>query len=126
MSGERQNGTPLPLIEVHALQFDGMSWVSAWGAQAFIYAGQGVKDHTRVAIRTLSGGVPREAVYAHLGWKRIDGEMVYLQHGGGIGKNGLVPGISVNLGDNRLKDYSLPEPPSGEQVKPPCGRRYFF
>jgi hypothetical protein len=95
-----------------------MSWVSAWGAQAFIYAGQTIKDHTRAAIRILSGEVPREAVYAHLGWKRINGEMVYLHHGGGIGKDGLVPGISVNLGDNRLKDYSLPEPPTGEQVKP--------
>ena len=117
VSGERQNGKPLPPIEVPASQFDNMSWVSGYGAQAFIYAGQAIKDHTRAAIRSLSGEVPKEMIYGHLGWRKLHGEWIYLHSGGGIGRNGLVPGISVRLGEGRLNEYGLPDPPTGEQLK---------
>jgi hypothetical protein len=94
-----------------------MSWVSGWGAQAFMYAGQLVKDHTRTAIRILSGNVSKEMIYGRLGWRKLHEEWIYLHCGGGIGRNGLVSGISVRLGEGRLSEYGLPEPPTGEQLQ---------
>jgi hypothetical protein len=117
VSGMRQNGSPLPPIEVMASQFDNMSWVSGWGAEAFLNAGQSIKDHTRAAIRTLSGEVPKEMIFGHLGWRKLDGEWIYLHCGGGIGKNGFVSGTSVRLGEGRFNEYGLPEPPTREQLK---------
>ena len=118
IKGERKNGQPLPIVEVPASQFPNLGWVNMqWGSQAVLNQGPATKEHTRAAIQLLSEDVSRETVYAHLGWKRVNGVWVYLHHGGGIGKDGLVPGISVSLGDSRLKDYDLPEPPSGEQLK---------
>ena len=87
------------------------------GLRRSIYAGQGTQDHIRTAIQLLSGEVPKEIVYAHLGWKKINGEWIYLHGGGGIGRNGLIRDLSVSLGDGRMKDYILPEPPTGDQLK---------
>lgn len=116
--GERQDGQPLPAVEVPAAQFVGMGWVTKhWGSQAVLNAGLGAKDHVRAAIQFLSTAVRREMVYAHIGWQKINGVWVYLHHGGGIGPDGLISGISVSLGYSRLKEYSLPEPPTGEGLK---------
>ena len=118
IAGTRQNGQPLPAVQVPAAQFARLSWVTNhWGAQAVTFAGQGNQDHIRTAIQLLSGEVPREVVYAYLGWQKIDGEWIYLHGGGGIGKDGKMRALSVSLGDGRMKDYILPEPPTGDQLK---------
>jgi hypothetical protein len=118
ISGTRQNGQPLPAVQVPAALFARLSWVTNhWGAQAVMYAGQGIQDHLRAAIQLLSGEVIREIVYACLGWLKIGDEWIYLHGGGGISKDGLIRDLSVSLGDGRMKDYILPEPPTGQQLK---------
>ena len=38
-----------------------------------ITQGQGLKDHARVAIQTLSPNVLIRTLYTHLGWRKHDG-----------------------------------------------------
>ena len=96
-----------------ASQFSALNWVSAnLGARAWVDAGGLVKDQVRVAIQQLSTGIVQRQVYAHTGWRNIDGAWVYLHAGGAIGKDGALENIEVPLSD-KLAHYVLPEPPRG-------------
>ena len=118
VGGALQGGKPLPRAEVLADRYSSMNWVTAsWGTAAVVYAGQGTKDHLRVAVQMLSGEVPRRTVFGHLGWREIGGEWFYLHHGGAIGPNGPNPEIQVQTGDLRITCYALPEPPVGDELK---------
>ena len=82
LSGRRHTFT------VPARQFPGMGWVAEHlGAGAIVQPGFAIKDHARTAIQTLSGEIPARRIYAHTGWRKIDGEWLYLHAGGAIGKN---------------------------------------
>ena len=71
---------------VPARQFPGMGWVAEHlGAGAIVQPGFGVKDHARAAVQTLSGEIPARRVYAHTGWRKIDGDWLYLHAGGAVG-----------------------------------------
>ncbi len=101
---------------VPASQFSALNWVSAnLGARAWVDAGVLVKDQVRVAIQQLSTGIVQRQVYAHTGWRNIDGAWVYLHAGGAIGKDGALENIEVRLSD-KLSHYVLPEPPRGEAL----------
>jgi hypothetical protein len=119
LEGKLQSGLPLPPVEVTASQFATMTWpVSEWGSRAVVYAGQGTKDHLRTAIQMLSGAVPRRTTYMHLGWREIEGHMVYLHAGGMIAPT--APATPVNTEVETagvLQRYVLPDPPSGEELK---------
>ncbi len=63
-----------------------MQWVvENLGAGAIVSAGYGAKDRAREAIQHLSGDVPTQHVYTHIGWRKIDEKLVYLHAGGSIG-----------------------------------------
>jgi hypothetical protein len=101
---------------VPASQFSALNWVSAnLGARAWVDAGVLVKDQVRLAIQQLSTGIVQRQVYAHTGWRNIDGAWVYLHAGGAIGKDGALENIEVRLSD-KLSHYVLPEPPRGEAL----------
>ena len=118
IEGRLQNGGPLPPAEVPASRYPGMSWVTeAWGAPPLIYAGQGTKDHLRVAIQQRSGTVPRRTVYAHFGWRKVNGAWFYLHATGAIGTDGAFSQIEVLPGDSRLSGYELPNPPEGAALQ---------
>ncbi len=118
VEGALQGNKPLPRADVLADRYGSMNWVTAnWGTAPVVYAGQGTKDHLRVAIQMLSGEVPRRTVYGHLGWRRIEGDWFYLHHGGAIGPNGPQIEIQVQTSDLRLTCYALPEPPVGDDLK---------
>jgi hypothetical protein len=117
ITGQLDNGTPLPSIEVPSGQFAGMNWVSRWGTRAIVCAGQSSRDHLRAAIQTLSRDVIVKHVYCHTGWLKIGNEWVYLTHGGAIGKEGLITGVDVDLGEGSLLDYTLPVAPSGDVLQ---------
>ena len=108
------------LFTVSAAEFARMDWViSQMGSKAIIAAGHGKRDHLRAAIQTLSPQHPPEQrVYAHTGWRKIDGQEVYLHAGGAIGAEGAVPSIETDFSAHgRLALALLPDPPSGEALK---------
>jgi hypothetical protein len=116
LEGALSDGTPLARAEVAADHFPWMKWpVEKWGTRATVLAGAGTADHLRAAIQLLSGDVPTRTVFAHLGWREIDGCWLYLHAGGAIYEGGPVEGIDVVLPD-ALAGYLLPPPPTGDQL----------
>lgn len=100
---------------IAADRFANMSWVTdLLGAQAIIYPGQATKDHVRVAIQKLSQEIVERRIYAHLGWRKIDGQWGYLHAGGAIDQGGSMPGIEVSVPD-KVDLYVLPNPPQGPE-----------
>jgi hypothetical protein len=63
----------------------------------------------RDAIQYLSGDIPVEWRYGHLGWRKISKHTYYLHAGGAIGKSGSVPGITVALSE-KFTRFVLPDP----------------
>ena len=75
------------------------------GPRRFLYAGQGNQDHIRTAIQLLSGEVPKEMVYAHLGWQKIMASGFISMAVAASARNGLIRDLSVRLrrrSDERL------------------------
>ena len=110
LSGSLATGEVLPTRDVPAAQFGGMSWVtSVWASRAVVYSGQATKDKLREAIQ-LRGidSRPSSIVYSHTGWRKLEPHgWVYLHAAGGIGKDGSVPSIKVQL-TGSLERYALP------------------
>jgi hypothetical protein len=85
-------------VTVPASQFAGMTWVAdRVGAGAILEPGIGTKDRLRHGMQVLSGDIPQRRLYAHTGWRQIEGIWVYLHAGGAIGAEGAVPKIEVTL-----------------------------
>ena len=104
-------------FRVPAAQFPTLSWVSQHlGAEAILFPGNSVREHARCALQLLSKDIERRTVFTHTGWRRVDGEWVYLHAGGAIGKAGPVRGIEVSL-QGALAGLELPAPPL------PCEKR---
>ena len=100
---------------IPANQFSGMQWVvENLGAGAIVSAGYGAKDRAREAIQHLSGDVPTQHVYTHIGWRKIDGNFLYLHAGGSIGSIGSISQVDTRL-EGSLKEYDLPDPPKEKQ-----------
>src|SRR5262245_48143282 len=76
------------------------------------------RDEVRAAIQFLSGHVPRQDVYAHLGWRQIHGKFVFLHAAGGIGPEGADPDVQVEL-TGSLTQFVLPDPPTGSALVQP-------
>ena len=94
-------------FEIGAAEFAGLSWATReLGARATVYPGFTVKDHARFAIQVLSPDVPRRRVFGHLGWREIDGQVVYLHAGGAIDATGPRRDVETDLGDLAL--FELP------------------
>ncbi len=94
-----------------------MNWVTTnWGTSPVICAGQGTKDHLRVAIQLLSGEVPKHVVFKHVGWRKIGNAWFYLHGNGAIGPEGPDDAIHVQTSDSRLGCYRLPEPLVEEEL----------
>jgi hypothetical protein len=117
INGQLKNGANLPEVEISSGQFGSMAWVPyKWGSRAVIAAGQAAKDHLRAAVQLLSGTVPVRTVYAHTGWRLVGGTWVYLTACGGIGENGLLPHINVDL-EGKLGDYAVPAVPDSCMIQ---------
>ena len=92
--------------------FDSLSWVGErFGSVPVVGAGQGIRDHARVAIH--SGPEPlRREVYTHTGWACVRGVYQYLHGGGAIGGS---PEIEVDL-PPQLAPFDIPAAPSDEII----------
>jgi hypothetical protein len=112
LSGSLSTGEVLPTRDILASQFGGMNWVTQnWGARAVVYAGQSTRDKLREAIQTRSlDTIESRTVFAHTGWRKLEPHgWVYLHAAGGLGKDGAVSSIKVQL-TGSLERYALPEP----------------
>jgi hypothetical protein len=117
VEGRLDTGRALERIEVPSSQFAGLGWIiSQWGPGAVVFAGNGIKDHLRVALQLLSESPPRRVIYGHTGWRQIEDRWCYLHTGGAIGAEGPVPGIEVDPG-GKLQGFALPNPPEGEALR---------
>jgi hypothetical protein len=115
LTGQQQDGTQLPVIEVPADTFHMLDWVVAkWGTRAIVYAGMGTRDHLRTALQFLSNPTVL-TVYSHTGWRKIGDRWCYLHAAGAIGPNGNDSSVVVSL-DRPLDLYQLPDPPSGRAL----------
>jgi hypothetical protein len=102
---------------VPAPKFSGMSWhTEHLGASAIVYPGFSAKDHARAAIQMLSQQIEGRRIFAHTGWRKVDGAWLYLHGGGAIGLAEATEGFEVQLNGD-LSLYALPEPPEGEDLK---------
>lgn len=109
IEGRLASGAELPRVEVPAREFAAMKWVDdAWGSRAIVGAGKAVPDHTRVAIQTLSNAAAR-TIYAHTGWRTINGEKAFLLPGGAITVKGKLTDIEVDV---KLPGYACPDLPA--------------
>jgi hypothetical protein len=104
-------------FNVPAPRFAGMGWATEQlGASAIVYPGFSVKEHARTAVQLLSEGIVERRIYAHTGWRRVDGVSVYLHGGGAIGPEETVRDVEVRL-DDELSLYRLPAAPEGDDLK---------
>jgi hypothetical protein len=95
---EVKRGARTATTVVPAAQFAAMRWpVEALGCDAVVHAGAGAADHARCAILLLSHNVKRRTVYAHTGWRKINGAWAFLHGGGAIGADGPIDGVEVEL-----------------------------
>lgn len=82
LGGVRENGTPLPEIEIAGSELASFNWLlEKWGVDCILEIGSTVKDSIRYAIQQTASGAERKTVYAVTGWKKIDGAWRYLLPG---------------------------------------------
>ena len=113
---EARVGQRVHRFTITAASFPGMNWaIEHLGSKAIVSAGSTVRDHARAAVQMLSDEHEQMIVYTHMGWRKISGRWVYLHTGGGIGQEGPVANVSVELGDS-LSLYRLPDPPEGQKL----------
>jgi hypothetical protein len=84
------------------------------GADACITPGPQIRQHLANAIKSMErDGRETGTIYAHLGWRKIEGRWFYLHAGGAIGADGPVGGIRVEL-EGELSGFALPTAPVGD------------
>ena len=82
LRGIHESGQPLPEIEIPAAELAGFNWLpQRWGVDCILEVGKTVKDCVRHAIQTTAAGAEKKTVYAVTGWKKVDGQWMYLMPG---------------------------------------------
>jgi hypothetical protein len=83
-------------FSMSASEFSRMGWVlNRLGPQAIVYPVK--QQHARAAIQWLSRDIPKERIFAHLGWTKHDDKWVYLHAGGAVGTDGFAAGLQVQV-----------------------------
>jgi DNA primase len=121
IEGALYDKTPLPAITISASDFGSMNWpVRGWGLGAVVFAGQGTREHLRVALQELSAEAERQRIYEHTGWRQYQGGWCYLHGRGATSAAGTLPAIRVEL-RGKLSNYRLPDPPAGAALAKAIG-----
>lgn len=82
IAGVDENGKELPTIDVPAKDLEKMDWMlNHWDAACDICVTGRAKDHVRAAIKSTGHFAEKKWIFAHTGWRRIDGKWQYLLPG---------------------------------------------
>ena len=105
LDGWNAAGQRLKRVTVSAADLDAMNWVTGqWGFSASLAPGSTTKGKVAWAIKKVGQMTAKQVTeYSHTGWRKIGGKYAFLYHGGAVG----MEGVTVNLGDNALKNYRL-------------------
>lgn len=111
--GRDIKGRRLPTLTVPAHKFAAMNWpIEGWGVIAALRPGQGTKDGFRAYVMTARNDrIESVTTYGHSGWRKINGQWVFLTASGAITADGLDESVTVSLDQGRLNLISLPAPP---------------
>jgi hypothetical protein len=117
ITGEMDDGTPLPTVKVSSILFATLNWIIAmWGSRVIIETGMKTRDRLRYAIQVASRGCKSVTVHVNLGWKYIGRAWFFLTANGAIGANGFRDDIIVDPDEGGLHDFRLPTPPQGKEL----------
>lgn len=110
IAGWSSKGKPMERLYIDMDKFSGMSWAAnSWGLAANIMPGTTVKDKLRAVITAAGAQVATQhTIYAHTGWRQIEGKWAYLYDGGAIGAEG----VEVSM-DKGLSMYGFGKLPKG-------------
>lgn len=107
IGGTHADGRPLPPVDVPASDLEKMEWIANnWDATCDLFVTSNVEKHVRCAIKSTARFADKENVFAHTGWKKIDGEWHYLLPGNGRfdvqlgGKNQCYEGADSYIEDD--------------------------
>ena len=80
--GLHESGRELPEIEIDAAELAAFNWLpNLWGMDCILEVGKGTKEHVRYAAQTTARHAERQTVYTVTGWRKIDGQWVFLLPG---------------------------------------------
>lgn len=118
IAGQLSGGRDLPPISIRSDKFLSLNWVNEyWGIGPILSAGNGTRDRFREAVQRHSVDVSTKTVYIHTGWRNMNKAWVYLHAGGGIGKDGAVTDVDVDISDSRMSLYHLPKPTDKDAIR---------
>lgn len=104
LAGVLAGGKQLPAVKVPAERFATMNWIpTAWGLNANLEPGLSSKDRVRHCVQSMAVDIPKDTVYGHLGWRKIENRWCYLHAGGAVGGEGIQTET-----DSQLSRYRLP------------------
>ena len=100
IEGFGMDGRKLGTALVPSSEFQRMEWaLTNWGFRASLMPGNTVKDKVRYAISQVGVKTAKsETVYVHTGWRKIEGELMYLHGGGAIGGEDVRVQLEGKLG----------------------------
>jgi len=119
VEGMNASGKRLQPGTVRRSEFAAMNWpLTLWGLDATIYAGQGTKDHVRVAVQLLSAqrGYVVRREYQQTGWRNLGGRWAFLHAAGALGADGNDPSVVVTL-PGPLGRVLLPDQPAAADMR---------
>ena len=79
LGGTLAGGRALPEIEINGAELGTFNWLlDKWGVECVLEVGRNVKEYVRYFIQQTARNADGIVVFEHTGWKKIDGEWVYL------------------------------------------------
>ena len=79
IGGEDEYGNPLPEVDVAADELGRMEWLANhWPATLRLSVVSSVEKHVQCAMKETAVHAEQKYVFAHTGWKEIDGEYTYI------------------------------------------------
>lgn len=105
--GKDSRGIMLPDVIIPVSEYESLDWVNNfWDVRAVISPERKAKAQIAATLRYNAYEAKRKMFYSHTGWIEIQGKHIYLSNGSAIG----MPDIGVDLDDDLLTGYSLPQP----------------